>query len=124
VPLSDDEQRILLEIEKEFYDSDPKLAREVGETSLYKHSLRNIKWAVCIGVLGLVGVVASLQIHFAAAFAAFLIMFVCTVVIERNLRKMGKAGLRKVSGSVNSGQVRQNMGGLGEKLRNRLKREG
>ena len=54
MPLSDDEQRILLEIEKEFYDSDPKLAREVGETSLYKHSLRNIKWAVCIGVLGLV----------------------------------------------------------------------
>ena len=70
MPLSDDEQRILLEIEKEFYDSDPKLAREVGETSLYKHSLRNIKWAVCIGVLGLVGVVASLQIHFAAAFLA------------------------------------------------------
>ena len=124
MPLSDDEQRILLEIEKEFYDSDPILAREVGEASLYKHSLRNIKWAVCIGVFGLVGVVASLQIHFAAAFASFLIMFVCTVVVERNLRKMGKAGLRKVSGSVKSGQVRQNMGGLGEKIRNRLKREG
>ncbi|HAF67718.1 MAG TPA: DUF3040 domain-containing protein, partial [Acidimicrobiaceae bacterium] len=34
MPLSDDEQRILHEIEKEFYDSDPEFAREVGETTL------------------------------------------------------------------------------------------
>ena len=75
MPLSDDEQRILLEIEKEFYDSDPEFAREVGETTLYRHALRNIKWAVLLGVLGLIGMIAALQVHFVLAFAAFLVMF-------------------------------------------------
>lgn len=124
MPLSDDEQRILLEIEKEFYDSDPEFAREVGETTLYRHALRNIKWAVLIGVLALVGMIGALQVHFVLAFAAFLLMFVSTVVIERNLRKMGRVGLEKVTGSVRNRQVGQNLGGLGDRMRNRFKRDG
>ena len=123
MPLSDDEQRILHEIEKEFYDSDPEFAREVGETTLYKHALRNIKWAVILGILGLVGVVAALQVHFGLAFVAFLMIFACAVVIERNLRKMGKAGFQKVTGQVRSGQMRANMGGFSERMRNRLRRD-
>ena len=123
VPLSDDEQQILHQIEKEFYDSDPEFAREVGETTLYRHALRNIKWAVIVGVIGLVGVVAALQVHFGLAFVAFLTMFMCAVVIERNLRKMGKAGFQKVTGQVRSGQIRANMGGLSERMRNRMRRD-
>ena len=123
MPLSDDEQRILHEIEKELYDSDPEFAREVGETTLYKHALRNIKWAVILGVLGLVGVVAALQVHFGLAFVAFLTIFACAVVIERNLRKMGKAGFQKVTGQVRSGQMRANMGGFSERMRNRLRKD-
>ena len=123
MPLSDDEQRILHEIEKEFYDSDPEFAREVGGTTLYKHALRNIKWAVILGVLGLVGVVAALQVHFGLAFVAFLTIFACAVVIERNLRKMGKAGFQKVTGQVRSGQMRANMGGFSERMRNRLRKD-
>jgi len=123
VPLSDDEQRILHQIEKEFYDSDPEFAREVSETTLYRHALRNIKWAVIVAVMGLVGVVAALQVHFGLAFVAFLAIFVCAVVIERNLRKMGKAGFQKVTGQVRSGQIRANMGGLSERMRNRMRRD-
>ncbi len=123
VPLSNDEQRILHQIEKEFYDSDPEFAREVSETTLYRHALRNIKWAVIVGVLGLVGVVAALQVHFGLAFVAFLVIFACAVVIERNLRKMGKAGFQKVTGQVRSGQIRANMGGLSERMRNRMRRD-
>jgi len=123
VPLSDDEQRILHQIEKEFYDSDPEFAREVSETTLYRHALRNIKWAVIVGVMGLVGVVAALQVHFGLAFVAFLAIFACAVVIERNLRKMGKAGFQKVTGQVRGGQIRANMGGLSERMRNRMRRD-
>ena len=123
MPLSDDEQRILLEIEKEFYDSDPEFAREVGETTLYRHALRNIKWAVLIGAASLVGVIASLQVHYVLAFAAFLLMFGSTIVVERNLRKMGRVGLEKVTGSVRNRKVGQNLGGLSERMRNRFKRD-
>ena len=120
---SDDEQRILHQIEKEFYDSDPEFAREVSETTLYRHALRSIKWAVIVGVAGIIGVIATLQIHFGLAFVAFLAMFVCAVVIERNLRKMGKAGFQKVTGQVRSGQMRANIGGLSERMRNRMRRD-
>jgi hypothetical protein len=123
VPLSNDEQRILHQIEKEFYDSDPEFAREVSETTLYRHALRNIKWAVIVGVVGLIGVVAALQVHFGLAFVAFLVIFVCAIVIERNLRKMGKAGFKKITGQVRSGQIRANMGGLSERMRNRMRRD-
>jgi uncharacterized membrane protein len=123
VPLSNDEQRILHQIEKEFYDSDPEFAREVSETTLYRHALRNIKWAVIVGVIGLIGVVAALQVHFGLAFVAFLVIFVCAIVIERNLRKMGKAGFQKITGQVRSGQIRANMGGLSERMRNRMRRD-
>ena len=45
MPLSEDEQRILQEIEAQFYANDPQLAQQVSETTLYRHAARNIKWA-------------------------------------------------------------------------------
>ena len=45
MPLSEDEQRILQEIEQQFYEHDPALAGEIGSTTLYKHAGRNLKWA-------------------------------------------------------------------------------
>jgi hypothetical protein len=50
-------------------------------------------------------------------------MFVCAIVIERNLRKMGKAGFQKVTGQVRSGQMRANMGGLSERMRSVFRRD-
>ena len=72
---------------------------------------------------GLVGIVAGLQVHFGLAFVAFLTMFVCAIVIERNLRKMGKAGIQKVTGQVRSGQMRANMGGLSERMRSVFRKD-
>jgi hypothetical protein len=36
---------------------------------------------------------------------------------------MGKAGFQKVTGQVRSGQIRANMGGLSERMRNRMRRD-
>jgi hypothetical protein len=36
---------------------------------------------------------------------------------------MGKAGLRKVTGKVRSGQIKANMGGFSERMRNRMRRD-
>lgn len=124
MPLSEDEQRILLQIEKDFYDSDPEFAREVGETTLYRHALRNIKWSVLVALLGLVALVASLQVHLVLAFGAFLVIFASAVIFERNLRKMGKAGLQSVTGNMRGGQARETFGGLGRRLSGRFRRNG
>ncbi len=54
MPLSEDEQRILQEIEAQFYANDPQLAQQVSETTLYRHASRNIKWAALGFVVGFV----------------------------------------------------------------------
>ena len=45
MPLSEEEQRILSEIERRFYASDPKTAHQLSTTTLYRHAGRNCKWA-------------------------------------------------------------------------------
>ena len=86
MPLSEDEQRILRQIEEQFYESDPKFAQHVGSASLYRHALRKVRWAVLGLVAGLVFLVATLQVHFLLSFVGFLAMLGAAFVIERNLR--------------------------------------
>ena len=40
MPLSEDEQRILKEIEENLSATDPKLVQQVSDTTLYRHSAR------------------------------------------------------------------------------------
>ena len=123
MPLSEDEQRILHEIEQQFYESDPAFAREVGKTTLYRHAGRNLKWAalgfVCGFVLLLVAFISSLVL----GFAGFLVMLGSAVVFERNLRKMGRAGWRQVSDTMKTHNLRDAVGDAGKRIRKRFKRE-
>lgn len=99
MPLSEDEQRILRQIEEQL-QSDPKFANAVSSSGLYKHSARTLRWGV-VGLIGsLVLLVVGLQLHFIVAFAAFVAMLVCVVVIERNARAMGRAGIQDVAASL------------------------
>ena len=50
MPLSEDEQRILNQIEQQFYESDPAFAQQVSQTTLYRHAFGRVKW----GILGLI----------------------------------------------------------------------
>ena len=94
MPLSEDEQRILHQIEQQFYESDPAFAAQsVSQSTLYRHAFRRIKWSALMLVLGLVFLVFSLHIHFALAFVGFLIMLAAAFIIEKNARAMGRAGL-------------------------------
>lgn len=53
MPLNDREQRILEEIERQFYQDDPKLAETVRGATLATLSSRSLKWAVLAFVAGL-----------------------------------------------------------------------
>ncbi len=98
MPLSEDEQRILRQIEEQFYESDPKFAQHVSSASLYRHALRRVRWAVLGLVLGLGFLVATLQVHFLLSFAGFMIMLASAFVIERNLRTVGRVGIQDLAG--------------------------
>ncbi len=124
VPLSEDEQRILSEIESHLYEDDPELAREVAETTVYTHSLRNIKWAALGLAVGVVIMVGMLAISYLLSFAGFLVMLGSLLFLERNARKLGKAGLGQVTQSMRSGGLRGVVGGAGARMRQRFERDG
>jgi hypothetical protein len=124
VPLSEDEQRILHEIEQQFYETDPDLARTVGSTSVYRHYLRSLKWASLCFVAGIVVLIYTLIAYgYLAAFAGFLIMLGSALWFERSARKLGRAGLQQVTASMRAGGLRDYFGNTRTKMRERFKRE-
>lgn len=124
MPLSEDEERILKDIEREFYENDPEFAREVGETTLYRHSWRSIKLALVGFVAGLVLLVLALSVSVWLAFGGFVVMLVSALVIERNARKMGRAGLESVTKSLRAkNSLREVLGTSSERMRERFRRD-
>lgn len=97
MPLSENEQKILAEIERNLHQSDPRLAREVSETTVYRHALGSLRLPIAAFVVGLVMMLALLQVHFLLAFGGFALMLAGALGFERNLRVMGRAGINQVS---------------------------
>lgn len=94
--LSDDEQRILREIEDQL-KSDEKFASAVSSSGLYRHSARRVWWSSLGMLASLIGIVVALQVHYLLAFAAFVAMLGCALVIERQLRLIGRAGVQDLA---------------------------
>lgn len=120
VPLSEEEYRILQEIEKNFYENDPAFATRVKSETIYKHAGRNLKWAL----LGFIGGLAMLVLTFTTSVIlgslGFLIMLGSAVIFEQNLRRMGKAGWSEISSSVQGKGLRAQFGQASSKFGKRF----
>lgn len=123
MPLSDDEQRILSQIEQQLHETDPALAKEVATTTVYTHSARNIKWSVLGFIIGLVTIVLTLSISFWLAFVGFVMMLAAALLFEQNLRRLGRAGMNQLSMSVRSGNLRNSLADRQGKLKGRFRRD-
>lgn len=123
MPLSEDEQRILSEIEQQLHDTDPDLAQQVSETTLYKHAARNIKWSIAGFVLGFVLLIATVATSTFLALGAFGIMLACLFVLESNVRKIGKAGLQNLTGAMRGRGIGGSVGNVGRRWRERWRRD-
>ena len=100
MPLSDEEQKILREIEAQLNATDPALGEQVSRTTLYRHSARMIRWAA-LGLLGgLVLLVFTFASHVWVGAIGFAVMLGCSLVIERHVRKLGRAGLETLTGGL------------------------
>jgi hypothetical protein len=123
VPLSEDEERILHEIEQQLHATDPELVREVTSTTLYRHAGRNLKWAALGFVGGLAFMVLTFTTSTVLGVVGFLAMLGSAIAFERNLRKMGKAGWRQWTQSVGANGMRDYFGNTSAKLKDRFKRD-
>ena len=123
MPLSEEEGRILSKLEDEFTASDPRLAREVGSTTVYSHAFRNVKWAMALFLVGVVVLIAALSTHFALSFAGFLIMLAAALLIERNARRLGRTRWEQMTNSGRWVGLGDYLRSTGQKMRERFKRE-
>lgn len=117
MPLSEDEQRILQEIEQQFYADDPQLAGDISRHSLYVESVRQMKRAALVFLVGLVVLVVTLATAapFLAAFGGFLVMLAAALWFERRLRRLGKAGMDQLADSLRIRGMRDYLGLQGER---------
>jgi hypothetical protein len=83
VPLSDNEQQILRQIEAQL-ESDERFAQAVSPSGLYRPAVKKVRWAALGAVASLALVFVGLQFHFAAGFAGFALMLLCVLVIENH----------------------------------------
>lgn len=120
MPLSEDEQRILSQIEQQLIESDPGLAHEVSSTTVFSHGFRNIRIAALGFVVGLVLLILLLSVSFWLSFGGFLLMLASAWYGERNLRRVGKAGLQQVTQNVRENKSRGYFGNAGQRVRDRL----
>lgn len=117
MPLSEDEQRILSEIEQQLYETDPDLAHEVGSTTVYTHAARNLRWASAGVLVGFLLMFFSLSTSYLLAFGGFLIMLVSALFVERSLRQLGKTSLDQLTQSLRRRPMRGFVDGAGKRFR-------
>ncbi len=121
MPLSEEEERILSEMEERLIETDPRLVREVSETTVYTQPLRSIKWAVGGFVAGMALMVTTLSTSYLLAFVGFLVMLGSALRLERNARQVGRTGLRQVADSGRTTSLRHAVGGTGARVRDRMR---
>ncbi len=93
MPLNEREQRILEEIERQFYQDDPKLAETVANTTLESVHRKWNRLALFGFVVGLVVMLASFTRWTAVALGGFVIMVASAGWIAMNLhRRRGESG--------------------------------
>ncbi len=123
MPLSEDEQRILHEIERRFYEHDPEYAKSIESTTLYRSLGRNCKWAALGFVAGLVILLVSFASSVLLGAFGFGVMLVSAIVFTQNLRKMGRAGWQQMTEQMRSHSINDVLGDTRRRLRERFKRE-
>jgi hypothetical protein len=123
MPLSDEEQKILREIEANLNATDPGLVEQVSRTTLYRHSARMIRWAALGFVLGLVMLILTFARYPLMGVLGFFVMLGCLLQIERHVRKLGKAGMETLtSGWGRAGGLGGMFGEKGRAWRERFRR--
>jgi len=100
MPLSEEEQRIIKEMERHLLHEDRDFVSRVQSETIYKHLGRKLLLGVIGVIIGLIWLIYFLQVSVAAAFVGFIIMIAFALWMESNLRKLSKVSVEEVSNSI------------------------
>jgi hypothetical protein len=103
MPLDDREQRILEEIERQFYQEDPKLAETVRDATLASAASHHVKWALLgflVGVGVMLGFFTRITLVALLGFAAMVMSLAWMVAILRRRSGVGASAPNSVVGRM------------------------
>ena len=122
MPLSEHEQRLLDQIERQLYAEDPKFASAVRAHDLKSHLSRRIKRYAALVVLGLAGLLAGVFVHnVILGVAGFLVMLAGALVVVRSLQRLSR-GDSPMPASRKAGKVKGPRLSLRERAEERFRR--
>jgi hypothetical protein len=87
MPLSEDEQRILQEMEQTLREHDREFVARVDHSSHRLDAAKGARWAMLGGVAGFVLLVCTFRFSLGLATAGFILMLVSTLVFAQHLRQ-------------------------------------
>jgi uncharacterized membrane protein len=120
VPLNENEERILQEIERQFHANDPDSARRLASTTLPSYLARNCRWAGAGFLVGLVILLVAFASSWVVGVFGFLVMVVSAVVLIQNLHRMGRFGLQQLNAGATGRDLGQSIEDAARRLRKRL----
>ena len=120
MPLSEDEQRILREIEQRYYTNDRKSAERIEQTTLPRFLARNCRWAALGFLLGLIVLLVSFASSWILGIIGFLVMVASAVWFTQNLRKMGRHGWQQLNKNVQSYDLSARLEETRKRIRRRM----
>jgi tetrahydromethanopterin S-methyltransferase subunit B len=94
MPLSEHEQRVLAELEESLTRQDPHLAKTAHTKNVYVHAGRRVRRSILGFVVGLVVLVSFFSRNIWLGLLGVAIMFLSAIMLERNVRLLGKASWR------------------------------
>lgn len=127
VPLSEQEQRMLEQIERALYAEDPKFAHAVRSTNPQVHYKRRIVKAVLGFVLGVVALMTGLVVNvmpitIVISLSGFLLMVVCAVWALSSIKRMNGSGTESEAAASQPSPSRPARTGFMERLEERWRR--
>lgn len=123
MPLSEQEEQILNQIEDQLKETDPDLAHQVSSTTVYSDAFGKLRWGIIGFVLALIASVLLLSVNYILAFGGFLGMFAAAMYIERNVRRVGRAGMHEATEAMKKNSWRDYIDNAGSKAREKFQRD-
>jgi Flp pilus assembly protein TadB len=90
MPLSDEEQRILDEIEARLAQDDPRLVEQVGRTTLSTHLSRRIRLSSLAFGVGFFMMLFAFATELWVAAVGFVVMVLSALLVARYTRQLGR----------------------------------
>ena len=95
MPLSEHEQRVLRQIERQF-DQERGLVRSLGRPTDARHAVRNVRRSIAGLVLGLLALSLSFASSWVVGLIGFVIMLASAMTLVQSLRWLGRERWRQL----------------------------